>query len=147
MSIIGYISLLFIAMSVSSCMAMEDVWNDDFDYPVEEQPYHYVMGKVMDVEDNAIEHIKVTVDWGGVYEPSINYTASDGSFSAVIPVEPEAEMIEFKITLEDIDGEENGGLFKTVTDKVIYSLGPESPSGFMIYRLNRATASENTPQS
>ncbi len=144
---IRYIYLLFAALSVSSCMDMSAVFDREPSIEDDSMPLHFVAGRVMDAEDNEIEHIKVTIDWGGVYEPSINYTASDGSFSALIPVEGGVDVIEFKITLEDIDGEENGGLFKTVTDKVIYSIDSESPSGFMIYRLNRAIASENSPQS
>ncbi len=142
MRIIRYISFFFIAMSVSSCM-VGDLLNDE-----NANPLHFVVGKVLDEENREIEHIKVTIDWGehGT-KLSVNYTASDGSFTAEIPEEVKSETIEFKITLEDIDGEENGGLFETVADKVIYSLDPESPEEIITYRLNRATPSESSPQS
>ena len=59
--------------------------------------------------------------------------------------------IKFRIVIKDIDGEENGGLFQEKTDDI--TLFEEDYSEFPItieippYRLIRATASENIPQS
>ncbi len=138
-----YISLLTV-LALSSC-------SRDFDLTLEDEsvkPSHFVVGKVLDTDGKEIEHIKVTIDWGEhKVNPSVNYTASDGSFTTEVPQKIQSPTFEFKITLEDIDGEDNGGLFETITDKVIYSINPESPSEFITYRLNRATASESSPQS
>ncbi len=135
--------LLLTLLSSSSCMDMDFALKDE-----SVDLLHFVAGRVFDAEDNEIEHIKVTIDWGGHdIAPSVNYTASDGSFSAEIPEKIKSETFEFNITLEDIDGDDNGGLFETLTDRVIYSLDPETPEDIIIYRLNRATASESSPQS
>ncbi len=148
MHIIRYISLCLAAVLVSSCMAVDGLWDAGMSPLPEDGAMHFVVGKVVDVDDNEIEHIKVTIDWEAGGGQSVNYTASDGTFAAEVPMKTGgAETVEFKITFEDIDGEKNGGLFKTLSDKGIYSLDPENPGGIIIYRLNRATASENSPQS
>ena len=53
------------------------------------------------------------------------------------------------VTLEDIDGEENGGLFESKSDKLILYREDFSEEPVRIeldYRLSPATASENSPQ-
>ena len=76
----------------------------------------------------------------------IKYTDSNGMFYLDIINAPESYNV--TLTLEDIDGEENGGLFETLTDTIILFGDPESNSTVKLdYRLNRATASESSPQS
>ncbi len=140
MSIIRYISIILTAAALTSCAI-------DAEPPGLDNPHlHFVAGRVYDADNNEIEHIKVTIEWGPGHEPSVNFTASDGSFTAEIPEGIQSERFDFRIILEDIDGQENGGLFETMTDKAIYSLDPESPTGFLVYHMNRATASESSPQ-
>lgn len=109
-----------------------------------------VNGIVTDEDGEPIEHIKVTLDWGGFSLPDVVYTSSDGIFRAKARVTTDTS-IEMTLTFEDIDGEENGGLFDTLTDVVtLYSKDTDDdmPVRFDLdYRLTLSTASENTPQS
>ncbi len=136
-----FISYIFMALALSSCMAAtEDIAPPDARF--------FIGGRVSDSEDRPIEHIRITLEWkGSTIPPAVTYTASDGIFVAEIPDEAQAETVPVRLTIEDIDGEDYGGLFNTVTDNIIHSTSPESPSDFLVYRLNRATASENIPQS
>ncbi len=113
----------------------------------ESGPRHFIAGRVLSIDNQPIEHIRVTVDWDGGSSKSVNYTASDGGFAAEIPQELYSPGMTVTLTMEDIDGEENGGLFETITDRINISGSPENTNGILVYRLNRATASENSPQS
>ncbi len=141
MKIIRYISYIFMAAAAASCSLEALPPGYDIAPPV------FVGGTVYDTDNNEIEHIKITVDWGKGLEPSVNYSASDGGFAIEVPKNMLNDTFEFKITLEDTDGEDNGGQFETITDKVIYNSGEDSPASSLVYRLNRATASESSPQS
>ncbi len=140
------LALLSVVMAVSSCMAM-DMLPDMYEKVENPLPYHYISGRVFDRNDNPIEHIKVTLEWGGGLPETIKYTASDGGFEAEIPHEAYKDGRTITLTMEDIDGEENRGLFETLTDNIIVSADPENHTGILIYRLNPATASESSPQS
>lgn len=109
-----------------------------------------VNGIVTDEDGEPIEHIKVTLDWGGFSLPDVVYTSSDGIFRAKARVTTDTS-IEMTLTFEDIDGEENGGLFDTLTDVVtLYSKDTDDdmPVRFDLdYRLTLSTASESNPQS
>ncbi len=131
-------------MLASSCMTAKDM---DFMAPAENggMERHFIAGQVMDTEGNRLEHIRVTIDWNGEFEKSVQYTASDGSFVAEFPEGAYRTGKTIMLTMDDIDGEENGGLFKSLTDNVIISEGGSS-SGVLVYRLNRATPSESSPQ-
>ncbi len=140
---LGFITFITTALSAVSCMTQAEMMP-----PMYDSARHYVAGQVLDADGNGIEQIKVTIDWGGQgMDPEIKYTSSDGSFTTEIPEKVKSDTFEFGIKIEDIDGEENGGLFNSISDKVLYNMNPESPTGFLIYRLNRATASESSPQS
>ncbi len=109
-----------------------------------------ITGKVMYIPDNSImplpiEHIKVTFEWGDNIPDDIKYTSGDGIFAVEIPASIHAREFPVSITLEDIDGEENGGLFESFTDNIIYSY-PDSSSEPLVYRLNHATVSGSSPQ-
>ncbi len=143
---IKYISILVITLLSSSCRVM-DVQDQQ-----EPLPDHFITGKVTylpegSIIERPIEHIKVTFDWGHGIQEDIQYTSGDGIFYVEIPEEITSAEIPVNITLEDIDGEDNEGLFETFSDNIIYSIDPQSPTGFITYRLTRATASESSPQS
>jgi len=74
-------------------------------------------GSVTDTEGNPIEHIQVTLEWSEIGIRNIAYTSSEGIFKsqAYLPTKGETTV---RITLEDIDEEENGGVFETLTETV-----------------------------
>ena len=131
------------AYALASCMAMDMEGVPD----MSDMPELTYPGSVMDTEGTPIEHIKVTIEWQGAFPvKDIKYTDSNGMFYLDIINAPESYNV--TLTLEDIDGEENGGLFETLTDTIILFGDPESNSNEKLdYRLNRATASESSPQS
>lgn len=111
-----------------------------------------ISGKITDQEGNPIEHIKVIIDWGAyLMSPDIEYTNSDGEFSVRIRYSGEnGQPATITIRMTDIDGEENGGLFETLTETLTLFEEDIYTSNKVInlaYRLNHATASENSPQS
>ncbi len=143
MKVIRYISYFLSVMAISSCSAM-DFENEDY-LPSDDGPGLFINGIVYDSEDNHIEHIRVTLDWNNGNEKAVKYTASDGSFTAELPRESYHEGMSITITLDDIDGDANGGQFNSLTDNIVYGSG-DKPIETLIYRLNRATPSENSPR-
>ena len=131
------------AYALASCMAMDMEGVPD----MSDMPELTYPGSVMDTEGTPIEHIKVTIEWQGAFPvKDIKYTDSNGMF--YLDIINTQESYNVTLTLEDIDGEENGGLFETLTDTIILFGDPESDSTVKLdYRLNRATASESSPQS
>ena len=131
------------AYALASCMAMDMEGVPD----MSDMPELTYPGSVMDTEGRPIEHIKVTIEWQGAFPvKDIKYTDSNGMF--YLDIINAQESYNVTLTLEDIDGEENGGLFETLTDTIILFGDPESNSTVKLdYRLNRATASESSPQS
>lgn len=132
-----FISGLIAAAAVSSCMA--------FDAEIQEQ-MGVIQGIVTDMEGTPLNHIKVVLDYGDDLGQLTVYTSLKGEFIADI-YQP-ATML--TITLEDIDGEENGGLFNTLKDQITIIDGNilnNEEISTLEYRLTRATASESTPQS
>lgn len=135
-------AVLALLMLVNSCMSIP------MDGNIESEGQDRIEGIVTDMSGNVIEHIKVTFDWNQGQYQEIKYTDSYGQFSAELWSPQTRESISLAITLEDIDGTENGGLFESQTDNVTLfdndgSLSIEP----LVYRLNRATASENNPRS
>ncbi len=105
-----------------------------------------IQGTVTDIEGNPINHIKITFGYGEGKELITVYTSLKGEFIA--DIEPAASVITVK--LEDIDGEDNGGLFESISDQVTLLEDSMLDSTDIInleYRLSRATASESSPQS
>ncbi len=150
MNILRYISYFVALMMAASCsiqdMAVEAPGQGPDDYLMPDPgSTHYISGKVFDNEDNVLEHIRVTIDWNGEIEKSTKYTASDGSFRFRLPAIMNFEGATIPITLDDIDGEANGGRFESLTDNIVFSYNSEA-TGFLVYRLNRATPSESSPQ-
>ena len=114
---------------------------------MDQMPVQTFPGSVMDTEGNPIEHIKVTIDWQGEFPVrDIKYTDSNGIFHLDVINDPESYTV--TLTFEDIDGEENGGVFETLTDTITLFGDTLSDSTVRLdYHLNRATASESSPQS
>ncbi len=139
------ISLGMAALALTSCMAAlppaYDNQADAFMPAVE--------GLVCDEEDNPLEHIMVTLQWGNGLKDNVLYTSSEGRFKSFIPEEVIGTEGSLSLILEDIDGIENGGYFQTLTDKVLLYQDTEVSDTTVIsldYRLTRATPSANTPQ-
>lgn len=132
----GIAFILSLAGLICCSCAMES------DMGVENIPH--VNGRVTDLEGNPLEHIKVTFEWGGAdADPSIVYTSSEGIFNTeFIECWDTAGGMTVTVTLEDIDGEENGGSFESSSDKMI--IYREDFSGEpirieLLYRLTPAT--------
>ena len=136
-------SLIFMTLTAAlaaSCMAMDyaPIMDAEIQRPG-------IIGNVTDTSGVVIEHIKVTLNWNDGAFTETQYTNSDGVFMAEI-WEPEAETVRsLTVLLEDIDGEENGGLFENCSET--FMVLEESSIAELDFRLNRATASESSPQS
>ena len=136
-------SLIYIALTAAltaSCMAMD--YAPIMDANIQKPG---IIGNVTDTSGVAIEHIKVTLNWNDGAFTETQYTNSDGGFMAGI-WEPEAETVRsLTVLLEDIDGEENGGSFEAHTET--FTVFEDNSIVELDFRLNRATASESSPQS
>lgn len=127
---------------LNSCM---DALNDHM--PDEESIR--VDGLVVDETEKPINHIKVTMEWDSPYSPMVVYSSPKGTFTADLEFYRPTYPITVSVTISDIDGEENGGLFQTRNDEFTileegYSDNSTAP---IVYRLTRATASESSLQS
>lgn len=139
----GIISLISAACLSGACMTVsERSPHQDF-VPIE--------GSVQDCNGNPINHIKVTIthrDSGN--EPTTAYTSDKGRFNAMLNMTLVDFPILVDICLEDIDGEENGGLFETKTDRI--SIFEASDKGTIsittpVYQLTHAIDEESSRQS
>ena len=116
-------------------------------------PLPTVTGIVTDQNNNPIEHIKVTLAWEDSRSPIETFTSSEGKFrSTIIINDTDGSPVTINLTLEDIDGEENGGLFETHTESFLIetenNAESEAPQVIdLVFRLNPATGEESTPQS
>ena len=111
-----------------------------------------ISGKITDMEGTPLEHIKVIIDWGSyLMSPDVEYTNSDGEFRVRIRYSGEnGQPATITVTMTDIDGEENGGLFETLTETLTLfeeDIYTNNEVINLAYRLNHATASESSPQS
>lgn len=105
-----------------------------------------IHGIVTDSDGMPLNHIRVTLDYGDDTQKMTVYTSLKGEFIA--DMDPSADNLILK--LEDIDGEENGGQFETLTDQITIMEDDLSDRDAVInleYRLTRATALENSQQS
>ena len=96
-----------------------------------------IAGKISDSEDNPIEHIKVTISIDG-YEPISAYTSSEGIFTISLE-ENMSGISQVNITIEDIDGDENGGHFASKTDTIQIDETTDRLRLSLDYRLTPAT--------
>ena len=126
------------ALALTSCMA------DQMHDPMQDSPI--IEGTISDQMGKPIEHIMAKLFWGSGREETTVYTSSEGIFKTEIPY---AETW-VDILISDVDGQDNGGEFETLTDKVmIYDKADIEGLQVIIldYRLNPSTPSENSPQS
>ena len=138
------ITLAALAFAAVSCMTADP-------FPSVDSPdtgdSDKLVGYVTDTDDNSIEHIKVTLDWNNGAYQEIKYTDSYGQFQANCWQPATREAVTLAITVEDVDGEENGGLFESVSETIIlFENGVQDIVDPMVFRLNRATVSESSPQ-
>ena len=116
----------FIVLGMASCSKTEE-YNGDI--------YAIVKGKVTDEASAPIEHIEVTIDLSKRTEPKTVYTSSDGTFIFDISFKEARNIKKISITLTDTDGEENGGLFETLTEE-IHLVEEESATSPMTLNLD-----------
>lgn len=138
------ITLAALAFAAVSCMTADP-------FPGVDSPdtgdSDKLVGYVTDTDDNSIEHIKVTLDWNNGTYQEIKYTDSYGQFQTDCWQPATREAVALAITIEDVDGEENGGFFEPVSETIIlFENGVQDIVDPMVFRLNRATASESSPQ-
>ena len=138
------ITLAALAFAAVSCMQADPFPGVDFPDTGDSDK---LVGYVTDTDDNSIEHIKVTLDWNNGTYQEIKYTDSYGQFQTDCWQPATREAVTLAITIEDVDGEENGGLFEPVSETIIlFENGVQDIVDPMVFRLNRATASESSPQ-
>lgn len=113
-----------------------------------------IHGYIKDEEGNAISHIRVSIegrdaDGNGIFSMT-GYSSIKGEFYMMVDKPLTQFPLSLAISLQDTDGEDNGGLFQPLSDHItIFEdmvLGSD-PIIELDYRLTRATVSENTPQS
>ena len=139
MRFLKFIMLMTVAAYAVSCMDMahEDMATGHYE--------NVIIGNVTDTAGVAIEHIKATLKWNDGAFVETQYTNSDGYFIAEIWQTKEGVVKSLSITLEDIDGEDNGGLFESMTETL--TVFEDNAIITLDFRLNHATASESSPQS
>ena len=121
---------------LSSCMDFAD--RDESDRSV------VIRGIVTDMEGKALEHIRITAtsDMAGKITC---YSSSDGKFQCSLPIEQRKGNMTISISIEDIDNEDNGGLFESSSDTITIFEKDFSSLPIMIdlntYHLNHATVS------
>ena len=116
----------FIVLGIASCSKTEE-YNGDI--------FAIVKGKVTDEASVPLEHIEVTIDLSKRTEPKTVYTSSDGTFIFDISFKEARNIKKISITLTDTDGEENGGLFETLTEE-IHLVEEESATTPMMLKLD-----------
>ena len=106
-------------------------------------------GLVTDEEENPINHIRIFMEWDSPFSPIAVYSSANGIFQADLDFSYIRYPLTISLEISDIDGHENGGEFETRTDTItlLERSDINSPLSSIIYRLTRATASENSPQS
>ena len=130
--------------AVCSCMGPDHIGNADGNLPV------YIEGTVSSEELDPLKHIRITVSFEGEEESSVVYTSSKGIFRTDRYIAPYNLPLTICISIDDIDGEENGGLYSPLSDKI--TIFREDIKGLPViklapaYRLTRATASESSQQ-
>ena len=115
-----------IVLGMASCSKTEE-YNGDI--------YAIVKGKVTDEASVTLEHLEVTIDLSKRTEPKTVYTSSDGTFIFDISFKEARNIKKISITLTDTDGEENGGLFETLTEE-IHLVEEESATTPMMLKLD-----------
>lgn len=124
----------------------------DSPYQSTDMDYCLIQGHVADQNGVPLEKIRIRIKSRNDDKlVSTNYTSSNGSFHCELAIPEDNSQMAIEIIIEDIDGEENGGLFESKTDTITiyeedYRRRPviiDLPS----YRLNHATASVSSQRS
>ena len=105
-------------------------------------------GLVIDAESEApVNHMEILIEWESDESPVVVYTSDKGRFSTMLAA-PDSYPAVISLTITDIDGEENGGMFEGRSENITFFKEDyfHEPS-ILTYRLSRATASESSPQS
>ena len=120
-------------------------------YTEEELRLCFIEGHITDQEGIPIEKIRITIESESFNFVSKHYTSSAGFFHCELELPEEYEQMVLDITIDDIDGEDNGGLFESKTEVInIFKADFKDRPVFIklpTCRLNHATASESSPQS
>lgn len=106
----------------------------------------HLTGTVTGPDGAPIEHIMVTLEWPDSGMEGVAYTSSDGIFTTAAYLSNKGET-SLNIMFEDIDGEENGGIFESKKETIIllkeeYSQSVNENGEInlqMAFRLNLAT--------
>lgn len=114
----------------------------------------YIHGYIKDEEGDAISHIRLSIEGkdadGNTIFSVIGYSSIKGEFYMMVDRPLTSFPLSLDILMEDIDGEENGGLFQPLSDHITIfedMVRESEPIIELDYRMTRATASENTPLS
>lgn len=132
---------IFISMLLlTSCAA-------EYSHNHPDAPPAVIAGVVLDINDSPIEHIKISVKHEEE-DPVETFTSSEGKFRHEIAMPKDEAAMTIIITMDDIDGEENGGFFESHTESVLFNRSDDDLTEMnLVFRLNHATASESSPQS
>lgn len=111
--ILSYLIFTVVAL-LSSCSALIDL--EQGDKP--DEGFVIIQGTVADMDNNLLEHIKITVTVNGESTTRTYYTSSEGKFRCEVPSVMKDGQIAINLLIEDIDGEQNGGSFGTISDVI-----------------------------
>lgn len=126
--------------------------SDDSPYQNTDMDYCLIQGHVTDQAGNPLEKIRIGIKTKDSDKTlTTHYTSSNGSFHCELAIPDDYSQMALEIILDDIDGEENGGLFESKTDMITIFEEDYRKRPVIIdlptYRLNHATASESSPRS
>ena len=100
-----------------------------------DEAFAIIKGRVTSDNDTPIEHLEVSIELTKRSEHKTLYTSSDGTFIFDISFKEARNIKKISITLTDTDGEENGGLFETLTEE-IHLVEEESATTPMMLKLD-----------
>lgn len=114
--------------------------------------YCLIQGHVTDQQGVPLEKIRIRIKSRNNDKIATTYyTSSNGSFHCELAIPEDNSQMAIEIIMEDIDGEENGGMFESKTDMITIFEEDYQKRPVIIdlptYRLNHATASESSPRS
>lgn len=140
-----HLRYIFMAVLAASCST--GPMPETHDPNADEKDCH-VKGIVLNMTEEPVEHLKVTVDWNSGMYQDIQYTDSDGMFTTAVRHAGADDAVTMNITIEDIDGEEYGGAYETLVENItLFEAGETCVNVTLDFRLNLASASESNPQS
>ena len=105
-------------------------------------------GLVIDAESEApVNHMEILIEWESVESPVVVYTSDKGRFSTMLAA-PDNYPAVISLTISDIDGEENGGLFEGLSDKItILAFGDSPTIRTPPHRSRKRGATRSSPAS